>query len=264
MNPDTFCVSRRVWSDPQFKNEPFTEREAWIWLVGKAYWKNGNVRVGRHVIQLERGQYAASTRGIADVWGWSRAKVRRFLDRLESDGNIIRTLAHQPAHKSAPPPTLITVCNYAVYQFGQPANDTTNRPTERPLSGPPTGPKTGPSKSAEICGVEGEVRPTDRPIERPNIIDNTITYVMDAPDGDAKEILFEGGLSFLQQVTGKREADCRKLLGQWLKNTKNDASHVLDLLRKCQSNQVADPVSWMMAATKPKEKPLAQRVGLPG
>lgn len=39
MSKGTVNVSRCLWDDEVFRNEPFTEREAWIWMIAEAAWK---------------------------------------------------------------------------------------------------------------------------------------------------------------------------------------------------------------------------------
>jgi hypothetical protein len=103
-----FAVDRGLFDHPSFAKEDFTEREAWIWLIKEAAWKGRTVRVGRAIIDLERGQLAASMRFMAKRWGWSEARVRRFLNRLENDA-LIAVLSDALA-------TRITICKYNEYQ----------------------------------------------------------------------------------------------------------------------------------------------------
>lgn len=103
-----FAVDRGIWDHPSFANEPFTEREAWQWLFGEASFKTRTKRIGSVVLQLTRGQIAASLRFMADKWQWSEPRVRRFLKRLKSDAMI-------DAATDAGI-TVITICNYNKYQ----------------------------------------------------------------------------------------------------------------------------------------------------
>lgn len=103
-----FAVARGVFDHPLFANEPYSEREAWLWLVSEAAWKPRRVRVRNGVVDLQRGQLAHATRFMAAKWQWSEARVRRFLTRLKSDAMID---AHSDAHA-----TLITICKYDEYQ----------------------------------------------------------------------------------------------------------------------------------------------------
>jgi len=106
----TINVSRDLWDDPAFQNEPFSEREAWVWMISEASWKARDRRVGKVVVSLDRGQLAHSTRFLSDAWKWSHAKVRRFLDRLETR-NMIR---REPGTGV----TVISIMKYDTYQSG--------------------------------------------------------------------------------------------------------------------------------------------------
>lgn len=103
-----YAVDRGIWTDPDFKNEPFTEREAFLWLVGEAAWRPTRTRVGSYTFELERGQCVFSTRFMAKRFQWSEARVRRFLER-RSDLNQVCTKTDAGA-------TQITICKYDVFQ----------------------------------------------------------------------------------------------------------------------------------------------------
>lgn len=103
-----FAVARGIFDHPFFKDEPFTEREAWLWLCGQAAWKATRVRVGKALVDLKRGQCAYSTRFLAGRWKWKEPRVRRFLSRLKTDAMIV---ADTDAHA-----TRITICNYNEFQ----------------------------------------------------------------------------------------------------------------------------------------------------
>ena len=106
----TINIARDLWDDAAFQDEPFSEREAWVWLIAEASWKPRERRVGKVVVSLSRGQLAHSTRYLADIWKWSHAKVRRLLDRLERR-NMIR---REPGTGV----TVISIIKYDTYQNG--------------------------------------------------------------------------------------------------------------------------------------------------
>jgi hypothetical protein len=91
-----------------FAAEPFTEREAWAWLIAEAAFKAHRRRVGGFQVDLKRGQLAASVRFLAEKWRWHRNKVDRFLERLKI-GTMIGT-------ETGTGITVITICNYDKYQ----------------------------------------------------------------------------------------------------------------------------------------------------
>lgn len=105
----SFYLMHRGWMDnPLFAAEVFTEREAWLWLIENAAYRQRPVRFGQTVINLERGQYAASLRFLAEKWAWHRNKVDRFLDRLKI-GSMIGT-------ETGTGVTVISITNYDTYQ----------------------------------------------------------------------------------------------------------------------------------------------------
>jgi len=111
-----FAVHRGVFDHPIFAPEPYTEREAWLWMLSRAAWGACRIRIGKGVFDLKRGQLAYATRFMATKWKWAHSKVVRFLKRLKTD-TMIETLATRDA-------TLITICNYDQYQFGGNATET--------------------------------------------------------------------------------------------------------------------------------------------
>lgn len=106
-----FAVHRSAFKHPIFADEPYTEREAWFWLLGNAAWKPMRVRAGKATVDLQRGQLAFAGRFLATKWKWSESRVRRFLNRIEIDAMIVVHTTRQT--------TQITICNYDKYQFSR-------------------------------------------------------------------------------------------------------------------------------------------------
>jgi hypothetical protein len=86
--PGTFGLSRAIWDHPVFAPEPFSEREAWAWLIGAAAWKATNTRGNTGPVRLERGEFSFSIRFLAERWDWSKSRVDRFLSKLNANGMI--------------------------------------------------------------------------------------------------------------------------------------------------------------------------------
>lgn len=75
-----FAVARSVWGHEAFAEEPYSEREAWIWLVGSAAWKACRTRAG----ELDRGEFTFSLRFLMEKWKWkNKDRVHRFMKRLQ-------------------------------------------------------------------------------------------------------------------------------------------------------------------------------------
>lgn len=81
---NVFAVSRSIWDDSDFAREPFTEREAWIWLVSAAAWKDIKARGNVGPVKLQRGEFSFSTRFLAEKWQWSNSRVDRFIHRVKN------------------------------------------------------------------------------------------------------------------------------------------------------------------------------------
>lgn len=100
----------RGWmKNPVFEKEPYTEREAWEWMIASAAWRPTKQKVGAKIILLQKGQLSFSVRFMAESWGWTKSRVHRFLGRLKSetmigtDGGTVQDI--------------ITIVNYSIYQY---------------------------------------------------------------------------------------------------------------------------------------------------
>lgn len=90
--------------DSAFKKQAFTEREAYLWMLENAVFKDQKTRVGDYVLDLKRGQLSFSIRFLAEKWGWSTGAARGFFTRLQKH-QIINTASNKGI-------TVITICNY--------------------------------------------------------------------------------------------------------------------------------------------------------
>ncbi|MBL4802296.1 MAG: hypothetical protein JKY45_10415 [Emcibacter sp.] len=103
-----FLIDRNIFERASFKAEPYTEREAWLWLISEASYKRRDVRTKKGAVHLERGQLTHSSRFMAEKWQWKEPRVRRFLNRLKIDASIDTT--------NDAVQNIITICNYDIYQ----------------------------------------------------------------------------------------------------------------------------------------------------
>lgn len=115
-------VARSIWDDPDFKPEPFTEREAFIWLVSAAAWKGVRVRGSNGPVTLNRSEFCFSVRFLAARWLWSKDRVHRFLGALQKRDTIKDT--------SRDSEKIYSVKNYNKFQIvGLPECDSGATPT---------------------------------------------------------------------------------------------------------------------------------------
>lgn len=76
------AIDRQVWSHPAFAPEPFSEREAWLWLISHAEYRTD--------ADVPRGCLQASYQQLADAWQWpTRMRARHYLERLAKDGMVV-------------------------------------------------------------------------------------------------------------------------------------------------------------------------------
>lgn len=115
-------LNRSVAEHWVWKEKPYSKGQAWVDIILSANHKAAKMALKGKVINLERGQQARSEITLADTWGWSRGKVRRFLKTLESDSMIVQQTSHATS--------IITVCNYSIYQDGLPTSDTADSTTD--------------------------------------------------------------------------------------------------------------------------------------
>jgi len=128
-------VARGVHNHPIVgARKPYSDFEAWLWLLFEAAWKPRRVTVsnGRalEVIELQRGQLSHSLRFMAAAWGWSVKRVRTFLRRLEMDNQVTT--------QTGTLQTFVSVCNYDLYQTPQGREETqtgTQTGTQRKRNG---------------------------------------------------------------------------------------------------------------------------------
>ena len=134
-----FYLMHRGWLDhPVLQGEPYDRRSAWAWLIEEAKWQDRRCDIAGHIIQLKRGQLSHSTRFMGRAWGWSEARVRRFLTRLKIDAMID---AETDAGRY-----LLTIRNYEKYQAGTPKSDA---PSDAPSDAAATQQRRKPKEGKE-------------------------------------------------------------------------------------------------------------------
>lgn len=123
-------LHRSILDNKIFKFKPFSKGQAWITLLLLANHKEGYITVKNgELIKIKRGECGYSELALADLFGWSRGKVKRFLELLKSEKMIHqKTIANR---------TIISILNYENYQ-----NDTVNSTVNDTVNGHLTGHQT--------------------------------------------------------------------------------------------------------------------------
>lgn len=127
-----FAVSRDVFSHPVvgIHNRPFTEFEAWLWLISRAAYAPRRENNKGVTIVIDPGHLMAAHAFLEREWMWTVARVRHFLKRLETEAMITRYTNTLPANRNNQI-QIISICNYTTYQrvHRQPSQPNNNQAT---------------------------------------------------------------------------------------------------------------------------------------
>lgn len=104
-----------VWES----DKPFDKRAAWIDILLMVNHKKRKVNLGNKLIEVGPGERITSERKLSERWGWSRTKVRNFLNLLEQDEMI--------EIKKDTKKTTLKVLNYSKYQGIKNQSETTEK-----------------------------------------------------------------------------------------------------------------------------------------
>lgn len=109
MNNGWIKLHRQLFESKIWFSEPFTKAQAWVDLFANANHKSGSFWIRGNEVKLERGQIGWSELTMCKRWSWSKNKVRRFLNYLETEQQIVQ-------QKDRFITTIITILNYDKYQ----------------------------------------------------------------------------------------------------------------------------------------------------
>lgn len=123
-------LHRTLLEHPVWIEEPFNRGQAWVDLLLLANHKPAQIRKRGIKVTVERGQVGWSERQLAERWGWSRGKVRRYLEELETAQQIVQQNGPQNLNVTS----LITIVNYENYQYIEPQNEPQNSTTNSTMN----------------------------------------------------------------------------------------------------------------------------------
>lgn len=123
-NEGWISIHRKMLTNPLFQAKPFCKGFAWITLllltnrkVGYKTAKNGTK------IKIQRGECGYSFKALADIFGWSRGKLKRWLETLENDKMTDTKKIGQDCY-------VIRILNYDTYQNGHQTDTQTDTKTD--------------------------------------------------------------------------------------------------------------------------------------
>lgn len=101
-------VYRDITKHWLWEDKPFSRGQAFIDLLLMVNHQDKKILFNGDLIEVKRGSRITSLRQLGESWGWSRTKVKKFLEQLEKDGMI--------TVKSDSKKTVVSIENYSVYQ----------------------------------------------------------------------------------------------------------------------------------------------------
>ncbi len=101
-------LHRKMTDNPLWTCEKFTRGQAWIDLLLLANHTDNYFYLREHKIIVKRGQVGYSQLALSERWKWSRSKVKKFLNDLEKEQQVV-----QHINKST---SIVTIVNYEIYQ----------------------------------------------------------------------------------------------------------------------------------------------------
>ena len=112
-------LNRSLQNSWLWKDKPFSKGQAWIDLIFLAKYKNEKFPFKNKIISGERGTVYKSMTELSERWGWSRDRVRFFLNQLQDNESIQYTsTTHQ---------TTIKLIKYSDFQ-DTPTTETATNP----------------------------------------------------------------------------------------------------------------------------------------
>lgn len=111
-------IHRQVLHHPMYYAEPFTRMQAWFDLLLLANIEDRDMFIRGNRIAVKRGMVVNSKDCLAGRWRWSRGKVTRYLDMLETEGMIEQQKSNVI--------TCISITKFDYYQLDGIPNGTTD------------------------------------------------------------------------------------------------------------------------------------------
>ena len=112
MSRGWYLMHRGWMESADFRKEAFSEPQAFLWSIEQAAFEPHRQWFNGTQYEVGRGEFVTSIRKMAAAFRWPEKRVRRWVARLE----LSQKWERKGAHQGAQAPTLLTVCNYDVFQ----------------------------------------------------------------------------------------------------------------------------------------------------
>ena len=107
-NKGWISLHRSIQDHWLWEEKPFDKAKAWIDLLLLANHKDNKFLFGNELVKIKKGSFITSELKLMERWGWSKTKVRNFLELLQKDNMILKKADNKK--------TTLTILNYNVYQ----------------------------------------------------------------------------------------------------------------------------------------------------
>jgi hypothetical protein len=108
-------IHRKLQCHWLWEDKPFSKGQAWVDLLLLANHEDTKFLHGGQLVDAKRGDVITSEVKLMGRWGWSKTKVRTFLEMLEKDSMIVKKADNKK--------TTLTLVNYGVWQDSQTAKE---------------------------------------------------------------------------------------------------------------------------------------------
>lgn len=109
-------IHRQLQDHWLWEDKPFSKGQAWVDMLLMANHADKKFMLGNELVEVKAGSFITSEYKLMERWGWSKTKVRSFLDILQKDEMIVKNSDRKK--------TTITLVNYGLFQD----SETTERP----------------------------------------------------------------------------------------------------------------------------------------
>lgn len=233
-------IHKAILSHPLFDGEPYSYREAWLWIILNVTRDKTEFRCGREVFPITRGAIGTRYRALAREWKWSVNKVRRYIAMLQ-DCSMIDTKTEHGF-------VMIRVCNFDKYQSPTKYSGTQ---AEQKMN------KNGTKTEHEFfvigdCNLEqnhgaAKVNGT-RTEHRRNTDGYQIDKVLDITSKEAAS----AKAAFWGSCRDYLGASKMSLVGKWVKE--HGEAKVFDAVCRAQASNPAEPIGFITRLLTPEKK----------
>lgn len=164
-------LHRKIQESSLWQEKPFSKGQAWADMILLARYSDGSMWVRGIEVKLKRGQLGWSQVALAEKWGWSRGKVRRFYSFLEKPKSDPKIVQHTVQHGRRLT-SITTIVNYDLYNPRDTTDGTPNgQQTDRQRTGNGTGTKKGNKGKKEKKGTGKYIEPQKDPDLTANVVE---------------------------------------------------------------------------------------------